>query len=262
MSQRADIVVTIAMKASKKTRLVLTLRCNVGACFATTMSKASTRYFEHVADHWDELRSGYFGEAVRVAAIARASLRQGMEVADVGSGTGFVAAALAPLVARVHVTDGSAAMLKVARRNLAAFSNVKYHHADGGSLPFSDESLDAVFANMYLHHCPDPLTAISEMVRVLRSGGRLVITDLDTHAYTWFRTEMADEWLGFERSTIRTYLCQAGLVDVAVDCTGESCRIDSDASCPDEHGVRAAKVSIFVASGARSEAQPQRAGHS
>ena len=38
------------------------------------------------------------------------------------------------------------------------------------SLPLPDASVDAVFANMYLHHCPDPLAAIREMVRILRPG--------------------------------------------------------------------------------------------
>ena len=81
----------------------------------------------------------------------------------------------------VHVLDGSAAMLDVARKNLAQFENLEFHPADGLALPLPDASLDAVFANMYLHHCPDPLAAIREMVRILRPGGRLVITDMDTH---------------------------------------------------------------------------------
>lgn len=77
-----------------------------------------------------------------------------MVVADVGAGTGFMAAGLAPLVHEVHVLDGSAAMLAVARRNLAAFGNVIFPKADGQALPLPNGSLDAIFANMYLHHCP------------------------------------------------------------------------------------------------------------
>ena len=182
-----------------------------------SMTQASAEYFERVAGEWDSLRTGYFGEAVRDAAIARAYLRPEMVVADIGSGTGFMAAGIAPLVAKVYAVDGSAAMLEVGRQNLGGFSNVEQRLADGATLPFDDASLDAVFANMYLHHCPDPEAAIAEMVRVLKPGGRLVITDLDQHEHTWMREEMADTWLGFDRGEVRGWLRAAGLVNVIVD---------------------------------------------
>ncbi len=160
---------------------------------------------------------------MRDAALARAYLRPEMVVADVGAGTGFLSAGLAPLVRQVHVIDGSEAMLEVARHNLQEFTNLIYKRADGLALPLPDESLDAAFANMYLHHTPDPAAAIREMARVLRPGGRLVLTDMDAHAYEWFKAEMADVWLGFEREQVREWFEAAGLVNVIVDCTGQSC---------------------------------------
>ena len=184
-----------------------------------SMTQASAEYFERVAGEWDSLRTGYFGEAVRDTAIARAYLRPEMVVVDVGSGTGFMAAGIAPLVAKVYAVDGSAGMLEVSRKNLGGFSNVEQRLADGATLPFDDASLDAVFANMYLHHCPDPNAAVAEMVRVLKPGGRLVITDLDQHEHTWIRAEMADTWLGFDRGEVRGWLRAAGLVNAIVDST-------------------------------------------
>ena len=197
-------------------------------------SNPSASYFDKVAPQWDNLRTGYFTEAVREAAIRKAYLHPGMTVADVGAGTGFMAAGLAPLVKHVHVLDGSAAMLDEARRNLSQFENVEFHEADGLSLPLPDASVDAVFANMYLHHCPDPLASIREMVRILRPAGRLVITDMDAHTHEWLKTEMADIWLGFERNQIRVWFEEAELVNVVVDCTGESCQ----AGCESEEGER------------------------
>ena len=82
-------------------------------------------YFAQVAEQWDEIRAGYFTEHMRDAAIAKANLAPGAVVADVGTGTGFVAAGLAPKVSQVYGFDVSAAMLEVARRNLAAFPNVE-----------------------------------------------------------------------------------------------------------------------------------------
>lgn len=212
-----------------------------------SITESSAQYFKQVAGQWDNLRSGYFSEAIRNAAIAKAYLRKEMVVADIGAGTGFLSAGLAPLVRKVYAVDGSPDMLEVARKNLAEFKNVEYHESDGLHLPFPDESLDAVFANMYLHHVPDPIGAIQEMVRVLVPGGRLMITDLDQHTYTWMKEEMADEWLGFERQQIRAWFEQVDLVNIIVDCTGQSCCADSVNQQISDSNGRSANISVFLA---------------
>jgi ubiquinone/menaquinone biosynthesis C-methylase UbiE len=210
------------------------------------MTPAAAAYFDQVADQWDTLRAGYFQEPVRESAIAHAYLRPEMEVADVGCGTGFITAGLAPLVSRVYAVDGSQAMLDVARRNLADHDNVVYRLTEGSALTLPDASVDAAFANMYLHHCPDPAAAIREMARILRPGGRLVITDMDRHEHEWMRAEMADEWLGFERTQVRRWLRDAGLVNVLVDCSNQSCCATSQTT-PETR----ADISVFVATGTR-----------
>ncbi|PKO21996.1 MAG: hypothetical protein CVU38_11760 [Chloroflexi bacterium HGW-Chloroflexi-1] len=216
-----------------------------------SMTQTSADYFARVASTWDELRARYFTEALREAAIAAAYLRPEMTVADVGCGTGFMAAGLAPAVSRVYALDGAPAMLDVARRNLSDHRNVVFQQTDGSTLPLPDASVDAVFANMYLHHCPDPAAAIREMARVLRPGGRVIITDMEAHPYDWFREEMADEWLGFERPQVRAWLHAAGLVNVIVDCSGECCatgRLDPTQADSAERGVQ---IEVFLARGTR-----------
>jgi ubiquinone/menaquinone biosynthesis C-methylase UbiE len=222
------------------------------------MTSATAQYFDRVAGEWDQRRSSYFGEAVRKAAIQKAHLRPDMDVADVGAGTGFLSAGLAPLVRKVYALDGSAAMLQVARQNLKDFHNIVYQEADGLALPLPDARLDAVFANMYLHHCEDPQAAIAEMARLLLPGGRLVITDLDVHSHEWMGDEMADVWLGFERNQVRQWLEQAGLVNTIVDCTGESCCAESESNTRST-GQSAAQISIFVAVGTKRLAGAQDA---
>ncbi len=188
------------------------------------------------------MRAGYFTEEMRDAAIARAGLSPDSVVADVGTGTGFVILGLAPLVAKVYGFDESPEMLGEARRNTAAHPNVELREAAGDRLPLTDNSLDAVFANMYLHHAPDPARAIVEMTRVLRPGGRLVATDLDSHAQAWMREAIADRWLGFPRETIAEWCRQAGLAEVEVTCAKGNC-------CTSDPGGKKLSLSIFMAIG-------------
>lgn len=209
------------------------------------MKNDARTYFASVAGQWDEIRSGYFTEHMRDAAIAKANLVENAAVADVGTGTGFVAAGLAPKAAKVYGFDASAEMLAVAARNLEKFPNVELKQAPGDSIPLSDAALDGVFANMYLHHAPDPLAAIREMARLLKPGGVLCITDLDTHDHEWQRAEMADLWLGFERDDLRRWFAESGLSDIDVDCAEGTC----DACGPDGE-VR--PLRIFVAIGRKA----------
>jgi ubiquinone/menaquinone biosynthesis C-methylase UbiE len=202
----------------------------------------SNPYFAEVAEQWDEIRSGYFTEHMRDAAIAKAHLPPNAIVADVGTGTGFVAAGLASQSERVIGFDASPEMLNVARRNLADFSNVEFREATGDQLPVSSEMFDGVFANMVLHHAPDPLATIKEMTRTLKPNGVLCLTDLDTHDHEWQREQMADLWLGFERDDIRRWFAEAGLRDIDVDCAEGTCN-----ACGPDGEVQS--LSIFVAIG-------------
>jgi ubiquinone/menaquinone biosynthesis C-methylase UbiE len=207
--------------------------------------RESRDYFGEVAADWEEIRAGYFTESMRDAAIALAHLHRTAVVADIGTGTGFMIHGLAPLVERVHGFDESPEMLTVARRNLAAYDNVELLQARGDGLSLPDSSLDAAFGNMYLHHAPDPATAVIELARVLRPGGSLVLTDLDAHDQEWMWEAMADRWLGFRRNDVRAWYAAAGLRDNCVDCAAGRCRTAD----PDGKSLA---LSIFVAYGRKA----------
>lgn len=213
----------------------------------------SKTYFAGVAEQWDTLRASMFGEGVRSAALEQAALFPQAVAVDVGAGTGFIAQGLAPRVAQVHVVDYSPEMLAVARRNLAEYSNVEFHLANGATLPLSDSSADAVLANMYLHHAPDPQVAIREMTRLLKPGGRLVITDLDQHTHTWLQDEQGDLWLGFRRQQVFEWFQDSGLVNVRVEDTQQRCSSQS------EDKGDSASIEIFIAIGTRPQPEMQTA---
>jgi SAM-dependent methyltransferase len=97
----------------------------------------------------------------------------GGTVLDVGSGTGHVAVKLAKSgrFRRVVATDISARMLECARRNAAAEGcTVETVETDMVRLPFEDASVDLVVGCAILHHLPDPVAFMPEVLRVLRPG--------------------------------------------------------------------------------------------
>jgi ubiquinone/menaquinone biosynthesis C-methylase UbiE len=198
-------------------------------------------YFDDVAPEWDRMRQRFFGDGVRRQVIAAACVRPGDEVADVGTGTGFLAEAALDAGARVIGIDLSQEMLATAT---AKFQGRPFEARAGevDRLPLTDSAVDVVIANMVLHHAPDPASAIREMARVLKPGGTVVLTDADTHTHEWLRDEQHDRWLGFERTSIAIWFEQAGLRDVTVGNTGEICSPTSTA------GVCAA-ITIFIARG-------------
>jgi ubiquinone/menaquinone biosynthesis C-methylase UbiE len=200
-------------------------------------------YFDKVADQWDTMRRQFFGEGVRRAAIAAADVKPGMVVADVGTGTGFLAEAAVNAGASVIGIDISGGMLSQVTSRLAGRA-FEARQGDTAALPLADGEADAVVGNMVLHHAEDPPAAIREMARALKPGGRLVITDADTHTHEWLRTEQHDRWMGFDRGDVRRWFEAAGLQDVTVGDTHEICSPTSNC------GTQAA-ITIFIATGRR-----------
>ena len=202
-------------------------------------------YFDTIANEWDTMRRQFFGDGVRRSAIAAAEIQPGMTVIDVGTGTGFLAEEALAQGARVIGVDLSAGMLEQVSARFAG-RPFEARQADGDTLPLGDGEADAVVANMFLHHAEDPPATIAAMSAALKPGGRLVITDADTHTHEWLRTEQHDRWLGFDRLDIARWFEAAGLEAVTVGDTQELCSPTS------ECGTKAA-ITIFIARGVKPD---------
>ncbi len=203
----------------------------------------SKDYFEKVATQWDQMRESFFSEAVREKALSMADVQEGKVAADLGAGSGFITEGLLHKGLKVIAVDQSQAMISVMREKFAEAEGIDFRVGDSNRLPITDGAVDYAFANMYLHHVESPLGAVKEMARILRPAGKLVITDLDEHAFEFLRVEHHDRWMGFKRDDIKKWLTEAGLKNVSVDCVGENCCATS--GCGSEH----ASITIFAAVG-------------
>lgn len=106
----------------------------------------------------------------------------GNAVADVGCGTGEDVRSLARLVGPGGQGVGfdlSEAMLEQARERHADITAASFRHASAQALPADDATFDGIRADRVLIHVPDPVATIQDMLRVLKPGGRIVVSEPD-----------------------------------------------------------------------------------
>jgi SAM-dependent methyltransferase len=113
------------------------------------------------------------------ALVAAAELRGDERALDLGCGAGHCALALAPGLAEIQALDLTPAMLRQAERlaRERGIHNLHVRKGDAEALPYPDRHFDLVTSRLSAHHYPHPERALREAARVLRAGGRLLISD-------------------------------------------------------------------------------------
>lgn len=116
-------------------------------------------------------------------AINYAEPQKGEVCVDLGSGRGTDAIRMAESVGEngfVYGIDISEGMLDKARRNAEKFnvSNIKFIHSDLEKIELAEGIVDLVISNCTINHASDKQTVWNEIYRILKKGGRFVVSDI------------------------------------------------------------------------------------
>ncbi|KAF4124316.1 ubiE/COQ5 methyltransferase family [Geosmithia morbida] len=118
----------------------------------------------------------------------------GLQLLDVGAGSGTITASLARYIPGGHITatDISDEILDKAKQHALSEGllddepRLSFQRADVYSLPFEDASFDVTHAHQVLCHLDDPVLAVGEMLRVTRPGGVVALRETDMHMFAFW----------------------------------------------------------------------------
>ncbi|NVN97774.1 MAG: metalloregulator ArsR/SmtB family transcription factor [Geobacteraceae bacterium] len=180
--------------------------------------RKSQEFFDLHAMQWDELSRRLLPLPHYQNRLLEA-VPSGANILEIGAGTGELLLKLAYVAGKIVGVDHSPAMLDEAKRKVAAqgVDNIELRLGEMNHLPLPDSSVDCVVANMVLHHAADPFSVMTEIRRVLKGCGLLLIADLARHEREAARDQLADQWLGFEENELEGWLINAGFSKLIFD---------------------------------------------
>jgi SAM-dependent methyltransferase len=133
-------------------------------------------------------------------------------VLDIASGDGVLAELLAPHSREYICVDASTRVVTAASDRLRRFPNVQVREGDMHALPFPDGHFDLVVLMHALTYAARPAVAVAEAARVLRPGGRLLLSSLAKHEHRAAVEAYGHVNLGFSDKDLRKFVEKAGLL--------------------------------------------------
>jgi ubiquinone/menaquinone biosynthesis C-methylase UbiE len=144
--------------------------------------KLNQRKWDARAATFDQKRYAYFRWLQRKV-IRLVDLKPGIRFLDIGCGTGWAVCYVARLLrdeGEFLGIDISDKMIEKARASSKGFENVHFYITNAEQIPIQSSSMDCAICTNSFHHYLDPYKVITEIGRVLRVGGHLLILDATT----------------------------------------------------------------------------------
>jgi ubiquinone/menaquinone biosynthesis C-methylase UbiE len=151
------------------------------------------RSYDDVAETYERVHAPRFSDVARDL-VELVGVSAGQRVLDVGTGTGVGAEAAATAGATVVGLDASPGMLAVGRRRR---DGIRFVAGKAIDLPFPDGTFDVVTANLVIGHFTRYQTALYDMIRVLKPGGRLALSSWADN-----RDNLQETWLKLAESVV------------------------------------------------------------
>jgi len=205
--------------------------CNTSCC-GTETDQRFTERLGYDAEQLDQLPDGADMGLSCGNPTALASLKEGETVLDLGSGGGldtYLAGLNVGPTGRAIGVDMTAQMLDRARggiesyRQRSGLDNVEFRLGEIEHLPIADRTIDVILSNCVINLSPDKPQVWREITRVLKPGGRIIISDLALHQPLPENVaDMIESWIGCIAGAsliedIRTMTTEAGLTDIQLD---------------------------------------------
>ncbi len=165
-------------------------------------------YFERIAPTWDAYVASAYEVELQERLTRLLPWHQDMTVLDVGTGTGYLAGMMAPLVGKMIGVDCTPAMLARAGEKMAhaGYQHVFFQEGMAEQLPLASSSVDVAMCHMLMHHVVSPRTALAELRRVVRPGGYVLIIDAHTHKHHWTPEAFGDLHYGTDLRKLQKHL--------------------------------------------------------
>ncbi len=177
-------------------------------------ASAAAAYFRANASDWDRIRGLHISEPAIEAKMRELLGAEECDLfVDLGTGTGRMLTAFADLYREGVGYDLSREMLAVARARLdeAGVTHAQVRLGDALGVPAETGSADVVCIHHVLHYLAEPADAVAEAARILKPGGRLIVSDFAPHDLEFLRDEHAHRRLGFSEEEAEGWAEAAGL---------------------------------------------------